>query len=166
MLPREDSLKPFNLTRVGLNGTFCFTLVDDPPCINLKHRNITTWMNPLEQAQVSINTLVSALTQITQEQTSGSGIGNNSSGGVNVTTMAIRSTLLVPTASTDLSANGTRFTASPYCKPDSSFPPTFTTCQSRLWEKNQISSGFSLSPLLKRFVIGNDINTTVGDGWP
>lgn len=164
MRPGEDSPQIFRLTKVNLTGTFCFSLITRTPCIQLKHKNITAWMSPPQQSEASIAVLVGALNQISSGQASGSGTSSQRHDAISVTTLGIRSSLLVPVANAN--DDGTHFTASPHCVPDSSFPPIFTPCQSKSWEQKQLSPGFTLSPPLKRFIIGKSENSTIGDGWP
>ena len=139
MVPRDDKIERFNSTKIVLNGTFCFSLEHKTPCILLKQKNLINWMDPLLYSQVNIGILASALNQIVQGAQSGSGTSNNVTS-VNVTTLAMNTTLLVPMKDPSLREyNSTEFKASPHCVPDFYFPPTYTDCQGRTWEKLQIS---------------------------
>lgn len=73
---------------------------------------------------------------------------------------------MVPTGTGSLVRNTTYFRASPHCTLDYSFPPTFTACQARTWEKEQVTFGFSLSPSMKSYFY-NKANEkyTIGSGW-
>ena len=59
-------------------------------------RNITAWLNPLQNSRVSVGTIISVLTQDIQGQHTGSGSDENGSNTVNITTLVITSTLCVP----------------------------------------------------------------------
>ncbi|KAL6046462.1 hypothetical protein STEG23_021423 [Scotinomys teguina] len=166
LLPKRMEERIFNLSRINLKGVFCFDLKDNSPCIQLRHKNITAWMDPLENALVPTGILNNVLRQVSSGSTEGSGVTDNSTS-INVTTMMMRSLSLVPLVKYNSTINGTKFLASPFCKPDFAFPPIFTACQGRTWEWRQISKGFSLSPSIKRHLLDSKRNgSSSGDGWP
>lgn len=84
----EPKSEKFNATRVDLNGTMCFSLDKKPPCIWLRRKNLTNWIDPLVHSKIGINILNEALSQVASGTSQGSGPGSNASA-INVTTLAM-----------------------------------------------------------------------------
>ncbi|KAL6058265.1 hypothetical protein STEG23_030902 [Scotinomys teguina] len=166
LLPKSLEDSPYNHSKINLEGVFCFDKKGSSPCIPLKPKNVTAWMDPLEHIKVSAGTILSVLSSVSSGMSQGSGTSYNSSS-LNITTMMMMSQLLVPFVKSNATNNGTKFRTSPYCKPDFSFPPIFMACQDKTWEWHQPSKGFSLSPSIKCYILDSiKPNSRSGDGWP
>jgi hypothetical protein len=73
--------------------------VDKPftPCIFLKKKIISNWVDPLSQNKVSSGVLFNALTQVAQRVQSDSGdVENNITSTINITTIMIKGKVTIP----------------------------------------------------------------------
>lgn len=109
--------------------------------------------------------LSAALALIAAGATEGSGQSTKESK-LNVTTLAMRVSSLVPRPNNYSNNNAIAFKASPHCITEFSFPPAFTACQAKTWEQKQVSFEFSLSPSMKQYIYNsNNINSSIQAGW-
>lgn len=164
-------ISPYSASNVTLIGALCFSLRNfSNSCIWLKNGSLGNWLDPLCHNQVPLNMPTEVLSQVTTDLSSGSGSGFNGTSTTSVTTLLMLMEGLRPSNSYYFQQNSTSCQVLPFCAPNLSYPPHWTTCQSPDRKLLQISPGFQFSPPLEKYSYNftkvTNLKTAGKNGWP
>ncbi|XP_063137111.1 uncharacterized protein LOC120100032 [Rattus norvegicus] len=172
IVPNGELPQRYTATNLSLLHTLCFTLKNSSlPCIWLRRTTLANWLDPVSNSAIGTGTILAALSQITQGDSSGSGDTSiNNSGKLNITTLIMMHNCSFPSPSGQgihTLDNSTCSRVLPTCPPYQAFPPNFTPCQSPFHRAKQFLPGFEFSPPLGNVQYDMEKNKTGKHNfWP